>query len=106
MREEELHAILNELRAPPSAPGSDRSPSNMRSLLLKSQMSLGLQLPETRAVAGEEYCDWTSDPLVRHLHQIRTRSGAFETEAQTVNYGSLLAAIEGMWQRQRLCMTV
>lgn len=86
MREEELHAILNELCAPS---GVSTSPS-----LLKSQISLGLQLPETRAVAGEEYCDWMSDPLVRHLHQIRTRSGAVETEAQTANYGLLLAAAE------------
>lgn len=85
MREEELHAILNELCAPPSV--SPSSPS-----LLKSQIFLGLQLPETRAVAGEEYCDWMSDPLVRHLHQIRTQSGAVETEAQTANYGLLLAA--------------
>lgn len=86
MREEELHAILNEL----CAPSGVSSPSS----LLKSQISLGLQLPETRAVAGEEYCDWMSDPLVRHLHQIRTRSGAVETEAQTANYGLLLAAAE------------
>lgn len=91
MREEELHAILNELCAPPSgASSSSSSPPS----LLKSQISLGLQLPETRAVAGEEYCDWMSDPLVRHLHQIRTRSGAVETEAQTANYGLLLAAAE------------
>ena len=97
MREEELHAILNELcgpRRPDTAP-SGRAPSGLSSSLVKSQISLGLQLPETRAVAGEEYCDWMSDPLVRHLHQIRTQSGAVETEAQTANYGLLLAAAEG-----------
>lgn len=34
------------------------------------------------------------DPLVRHLHQIRTGSGAVDMEEQTANYGRLLAAAE------------
>ncbi|KAL1865340.1 Type I Iterative PKS [Diaporthe australafricana] len=97
MREEELHAILNELCAPPpSDTGDNHTSLSVSSSLVKSQISLGLQLPETRAVAGEEYCDWMSDPLVRHLHQIRTQSGAVETEAQTANYAVLLAAAEGL----------
>lgn len=95
MREEELHAILNELCAPRSNSTGGRTTADLSSSLVKSQISLGLQLPETRAVAGEEYCDWMSDPLVRHLHQIRTQSGTVETEAQTANYGLLLAAAEG-----------
>lgn len=44
-------------------------------------------------MAGEDYGDWMSYPLVRHLHQIRPGSGAVETE-QTANSGRLLAAAE------------
>lgn len=45
-------------------------------------------------MAGEEYCGWMIDSLVRHLHQIRTGSGAVNTEEQSANYGRLLAAAE------------
>lgn len=44
-------------------------------------------------MAGEDYGDWMSYPLVRHLHQIRPGSEAVETE-QTANSGRLLAAVE------------
>jgi NADP-dependent 3-hydroxy acid dehydrogenase YdfG len=84
MREEELHAILNEACKPSPSPSSLTLP--------KSQISLGLQLPETRALAGDEYCDWMSDPLVRHLHQIRSHNDADASDnAAQVNYAVLLA---------------
>lgn len=96
-REEELHAILNEMCFSGPPPQVDSNEDDGKSLssssLLKTQVSLGLQLPEARALAGLEPCGWMSDPLVRALHQIRTREGD-ETETnhhQTVNYGALLA---------------
>lgn len=86
-REEELHAILNEMCEPPKVADGEAGPSS----LLKTQVSLGLQLPEARMLAGLEPCGWMSDPLVRVLHQIRTREGAAETERKTINYGALLS---------------
>ncbi|KAK7733693.1 putative PKS/NRPS-like protein biosynthetic cluster [Cytospora paraplurivora] len=86
-RQEELHAILNEL-CDPSLP----VPS-----LLKTQVSLGLQLPEARALQGLEPCGWMADPLVRHLHQIRTgygETGAGEGGNSAANYGLMLTAAE------------
>lgn len=93
--EEDLHALLDEVCSPrPSAAAGGDVPASS-SPLARCQVSLGLQLPKARAAAGEEYCDWMSDPLVRHLHRIRTRRGNVEAGAQTANYGLLLAGAEG-----------
>lgn len=86
-RQEELHAILNELCDP-----SLGVPS-----LLKTQVSLGLQLPEARALQGLEPCGWMADPLVRHLHQIRTGDGdavAGDAGSSAANYRLMLSAAE------------
>lgn len=95
LREEEMHAVLDEVCGPRPSAAADGGVPASSSRLARCQVSLGLQLPETRAAAGEEYCDWMSDPLVRHLHRIRTRPGNIEAGAQTANYGLLLAGAEG-----------
>ena len=84
LREEEYHAMLDELCDPelgvPSA--------------LNSQISLGLELPETLRFKGIEFPGWMHDPLFRYLFQIRTRGENVEDTKDFVNSGMLLAAAE------------
>lgn len=84
MREEEFHAILDELCNPSLAPQP----------LLKAQLSLGLQMPETRTATGAEEPGWMRDPLFKHLHRIRTLEGSADSDGKKVNYGLLLAGAE------------
>lgn len=84
MREEEFHAILDELCNPSLPPQP----------LIKSQITLGLQMPEARRGTGAEEPGWMRDPLFKHLHRIRTLEGASDSDEKKVNYALLLAAAE------------
>ena len=84
MREEEYHAILDELCNPHL-----EQPS-----LLKAQISLGFQIPENLRSRGVEEPEWLSDPLFRHLYQIRILGGGGDSAGESVNYSALLAGVE------------
>ncbi|KAM5486920.1 Type I Iterative PKS [Microsporum audouinii] len=85
MREEEYHAMLDQLCDPNLAVPS----------LLHSQISLGFELPEALRVKGVDMPGWMHDPLFSHLHQIRANgSGSLADITESVNYGLLLAAAE------------
>lgn len=84
IREEEFHAILDELC----------NPSLPLQPFIKAQITLGLQMPETRISTGAEEPGWFRDPLFQHLHRIRTLEGAPDSDDKKVNYGPLLAAAE------------
>lgn len=85
MREEEFHAILDELCDPTLAP----QPA------IKAQIALGLQMPETRVATGAEEPGWMRDPLFKHLHQIRTLEGGAESDGgKRINLGLVLGAAE------------
>lgn len=81
LREEEYHAMLDELC----------NPNNTVAPILRSQISLGFELPETLRSKGIEFPGWMHDPLFRHLHQIRTVGGVVEDSKDSVNYAMLLA---------------
>ncbi|KAH3509564.1 hypothetical protein KXW24_003759 [Aspergillus fumigatus] len=85
MREEEFLSILDELCNP-------NQPATIP--LTKSQISLGLQMPETRVATGAEEPGWMRDPLFRHLYRIRTLEGAAESDERSVNYALLLAGAD------------
>lgn len=85
MREEEFLTILDELCNPKLATGTP---------LTKSQISLGLQMPETRIATGAEEPGWMRDPLFCHLYRIRTLEGAAESDGKSVNYALLLAGAD------------
>lgn len=81
IREEEFHAILEELCNP-----------NMEiSSILKAQISLGFQIPET---LGIDVPGWMHDPLFKHLHQIRTHLGGETSKEGHVDYSLLLATAD------------
>jgi len=82
LREEEYHAMLDELC----------DPNNPVPPILRSQISLGFERPETLRSKGIEYPGWAHDPLFRHLHQIRTKEGVVEDSKDSVNYAMLLAS--------------
>lgn len=84
LREEEYHALLDELCDPAL---------NVTSAL-KSQISLGFELPETLRSKGIDFPGWMHDPLFRHLFQIRTHGNNVEDAKDSVNYGMLLASAE------------
>lgn len=84
MREEEYHAMLDELCNPHLEPSS----------LLKAQVALGFEIPETLRSKGIEDPGWMHDPLFKHLYQIRTAGGSGDSAEDSVNYGLLLAAAE------------
>lgn len=84
MREEEYHAMLDELCDP-----HREQPS-----VLKAQISLGFQIPETLVSKGIEVPLWMHDPLFKQLHQIRTMGGSGHSTEDSVNYSLLLAAVE------------
>ncbi|KAJ5595529.1 uncharacterized protein N7459_001737 [Penicillium hispanicum] len=89
MREEEFLSILDELCNP-------NLPATIP--LTKSQISLGLQMPETRLATGAEEPGWMRDPLFRHLYRIRTLEGAAESDGRSVNYALLLAGADNFEQ--------
>lgn len=82
MREEEFHALLDGL----CGPSGSSVPS-----LLKSQICLGLELPEALAQRGIEAPGWQHDPLFSHLFQMRRMAGGLASADKTVNYGLLWA---------------
>jgi len=84
LREEEYHAMLDELCDPGLSVSST----------LKSQVSLGFELPETLRSKGIDFPGWMHDPLFRNLFQIRTHGGSVEDSKDSVNYGMLLVAAE------------
>jgi acyl carrier protein len=84
MREEELHAMLDELCNP-----HIEKPS-----LLKSQISMGLEVPETLRLKGIEEPGWMHDPLFRHVYQIRAGGTNSSSTEKSINYGTLLAAAD------------
>jgi len=84
LREEEYHAMLDELCDPALGVSS----------VLKSQISLGFELPETLRAKGIDFPGWMHDPLFRHLFQIRTRGESVEDAKDSLNYAMLLAAAE------------
>jgi acyl carrier protein len=84
MREEEYHAVLDELCNPHL-----EQPS-----LLKAQISLGFQIPENFRSKGMEEPEWMLDPLFRHLYQIRFLAGGRDSAGESVNYSVLLAGVE------------
>jgi acyl carrier protein len=84
MREEEYHAMLDELCNPHL-----EQPS-----LLKAQISLGFQIPENLRSKGVEEPEWMLDPLFRHLYQIRILAGGGDSAGESVNYSVLLAGVE------------
>lgn len=84
LREEEYHALLDELCDPALDVSS----------ILKSQISLGFELPETLRSKGIDFPGWMHDPLFKHLFQIRTRGESVDDTKDMVNYGMLLAAAE------------
>ncbi|OTB06091.1 hypothetical protein M426DRAFT_55767 [Hypoxylon sp. CI-4A] len=84
IREEEFHAVLNELCNPHLPPQP----------LIKAQITLGLQMPETRMATGAEEPGWMRDPLFKHLHRIRTLEGGADLDGKNINYGVLLAAAD------------
>lgn len=86
MREEEYHAMLDELCNPSLKPSS----------LLNAQIALGFQIPEMLRSKGIEYQGWMHDPLFKHLYQIRTLGGGSDSTQDSVNYGLLLAAVDSI----------
>jgi acyl carrier protein len=84
IREEEFLALLDELCDP-----SLSVPSH-----LKSQISLGLGVPELLRSKGMEEPAWMSDPMFRYLRQIGTGSKTVEGATHTLNYRSLLAGAD------------
>ena len=84
MREEEFHAMLDELCNPHLEPSSP----------LKAQIALGFEIPETLRSKGIEDPGWMHDPLFKHLYQIRTVGGSADTAEDSINYGLLLAAAQ------------
>ncbi|KAJ4403512.1 hypothetical protein N0V85_005079 [Neurospora sp. IMI 360204] len=87
MREEEFHALLDGLCGPGSS---------VPSSLLKSQICLGLELPEALAQRGIEAPGWQHDPLFSHLFQMRRMAGGLASADKTVNYGLLLGATDSL----------
>lgn len=93
MRENELLAIIEAL-CDPALPAPTTSH-------LKSQLVLGLQVPEVFTTSGFDEPVWFRDPLFTHLHRIRlqSREGGRDDGAQggrSINYGLLLAAAESV----------
>ena len=84
MREEEFHAMLDELCNPHLEPSSP----------LKAQIALGFEIPETLRSKGIEDPGWMHDLLFKHLYQIRTVGGGADTAEDSANYGLLLAAAQ------------
>lgn len=84
MREEEYHAVLDELCNPHL---EQTSP-------LKAQISLGFEIPENLRSKGLEKPEWMSDPLFRHLFQIRTFAGSGDSAGESANYRVLLIGAE------------
>jgi aryl carrier-like protein len=84
MREEEYHAMLDELC----------NPHLERPSLLKARISLGFQIPENLRSKGVEEPEWMSDPLFRHLYQIRVLASGGDSGGESVNYSGLLAGVE------------
>jgi acyl carrier protein len=84
MREEELHAMLDELCNP-----HIEKPS-----LLKSQISMGFEVPEILRLKGIEEPAWMQDPLFRHIYQVRTGEISSGSIEESINYGTLLAAAD------------
>jgi hypothetical protein len=84
MRDEEFHAMLDELC----------NPYLERQSITKSQISLGFQIPEARAAKGDGEPRWMHDPLFSHIHQIRTRGGGGDADGETVNYASQFTAVD------------
>ena len=84
MREEEFHAMLDDLCNPHL-----EQPS-----LLKAQISTGFEIPEILRSKGIEEPGWMFEPLFRHLFQIRTLTGGGDSAEESVNYSLLLAAVE------------
>ncbi|KAF2093095.1 fatty acid synthase S-acetyltransferase [Rhizodiscina lignyota] len=84
MREEEYHALLDDLC----------NPNLPQPLLLKAQISLGIEIPELLRSEGIDEPGWMSDPIFRHLFQIRTQAGGGDSSEESVNYSLLLAAVE------------
>lgn len=91
MREEEYHAMLDELCNPSLKPSS----------LLKAQIALGFEIPEILRFKGIEDPGWMHDPLFKHLYQIRTLGGSSDSTQDSVNYGLLLAAADSFRQPQK-----
>ena len=86
MREEECHAMLDELCNPHLEPSS----------LLKAQVALGFENPETLRSKGIEDPGWMHDPLFKHLYLVRTLGGSASSAEYSVNYGLLLAAADSL----------
>ncbi|KAE9567271.1 Highly reducing polyketide synthase alt5 [Colletotrichum fructicola] len=84
LREEEYHALLDEIC----------NPANSVAPLVRSQISLGFEIPETLRSKGIEFPGWMHEPLFKHIHQIRTMGGNTEESKDSVNYSMLLAGAE------------
>ncbi|KAI8306078.1 Highly reducing polyketide synthase [Colletotrichum sp. SAR11_240] len=84
LREEEYHALLDEIC----------NPANSVAPLVRSQISLGFEIPEILRSKGIEFPGWMHEPLFKHIHQIRTMSGNTEESKDSVNYSMLLAGAE------------
>jgi aryl carrier-like protein len=82
LKEEELHAMLDEL-CDPSLPVASA---------LKAQVCLGFEPPEIMKAKGIEFPDWVEDPLFKHLFNIRVTGQKVEESSGAVNYKALLVA--------------
>lgn len=84
LREEEYHALLDEIC----------NPANSVAPLVRSQISLGFEIPENLRSKGIEFSGWMHEPLFKYIHQIRTVGGNTEESKDSVNYSMLLAGAE------------
>jgi acyl carrier protein len=84
MREEEYYAMMDSICDPePSIPS-----------LLKSQISLGFEIPENLRLRGMDDPTWMRDPIFKQLYQIRSSEVSTDLEETSVNHAALLAAAE------------
>jgi hypothetical protein len=97
IREEEFLAILDELC----------DPRSKVSTLLKSQIVLGLELPETLRTKGIDEPAWMQDPMFKHIHQIRStnKDSANTNLTDSINYKTLFASLETLQSAEEACTT-
>ena len=88
IREEEFHAVLDQCC----------DPVNKAPPLLKSQVILGLEIPESEILysKGVDAPLWQRDPLFSHLFQVRTSSERSYRAGKAVNYTTLLTSADSI----------
>ncbi|KAE9965587.1 hypothetical protein BLS_007521 [Venturia inaequalis] len=95
IREEEFLAILDEIC----------DPHLEVSTQLKSQICLGVEIPEVLRSKGMEVPQAMQDPLFRHLFQIRSnnKDGAETERIDSVDFKTLLAGLDTRKAAEEAC---